>query len=178
MNEFVKFECACDQGYDKGALKKTIENNIFTIFGNLNQRNSIVIRYHGILTENYTDDSTTFSMFYYFDEATTDKKIVKLQKCTKCAGDCFCATIDLDSNHSLNFGFLDENNNYELNNNIPFKLEIASDPISDIMQRYGFEKNINLPTCEGNTDKIFLFQSILSVIKDLFNNLFKKIRST
>ena len=32
MNEFVKFECACDLGYNKGALKKTIENNIFTIF--------------------------------------------------------------------------------------------------------------------------------------------------
>ncbi len=35
MNEFVKFECACKLGYDKGALKKTIENNIFTIFRKL-----------------------------------------------------------------------------------------------------------------------------------------------
>lgn len=32
MNEFVKFQCACDTGYDNGAIKKTIENNIFTIF--------------------------------------------------------------------------------------------------------------------------------------------------
>ena len=32
MSENVKFECACDIGYDKGVLKKTVENNIFTIF--------------------------------------------------------------------------------------------------------------------------------------------------
>lgn len=177
MNEFVKFECACDQGYDKGALKKTIENNIFTVFGNLNQKNSIVIRYHGQLTENDGENSTSFNMFYFFDGLENDKKIIKLQKCTKCIGDCYCATIDLDINHSLNFGFFDENNNYELNGNDAFKLEIAPDPISNIMQRYGFEQNANLPTCEENKDKIFVFENILNVIKDFFSNLFKKTHS-
>lgn len=177
MNEFVKFECACELGYDKGAIKKTIENNIFTIFGNLNQKNCIVIRYHGILTENNANNSTDFSMFYYFDNAEKDKKAIKLKKCTKCDGECYCATIDLALNHSLKFGFFDENNNYELNNNRAFELNIAPDPISNIMQRYGFEQNTNLPTCEENKDKMFAVQHILNVIKDFFYNLFKKSHS-
>lgn len=178
MNEFVKFECACEAGYDKGALKKTIENNIFTIFGNLNQKNSIVIRYHGKLTEKDNDNSTAFNIFYYFDEAENDKKTIKLCKCTKCIGECYCVTIDLDMNHFLHFGFFDENNKYELNNNNAFKLEIAPDPISNIMQRYGFEQNTNLPTCNENKDKIFVFENILNSIKLFLVNLLKKNKAS
>lgn len=178
MNEFVKIQCACDTGYDKGALKKTIENNIFTIFGNLNQNNSIVIRYHGVLTGNEEDISTEFSMFYYFDKAENDKKVVKLKKCTKCTGDCYCAVIDLDINHSLYFGFFDQSNNYELNGQNAFELGIAPDPISNLMQRYGFEQNTNLPTCEENKDKMFAFKSFLDVIKNFFGKIFNKTFST
>lgn len=177
MSEFGKFECACDLGYDKGALKKTIENNIFTIFGNLNQKNSIVIRYHGQLTENDTNNSTEFSMFYYFDDHENDKKIVKLHKCCKCIGDCYCATIDLNTNHSFCFGFLDSNNNSEINGNKAFELNIAPDPISNIMQRYGFEQNINLPTCEINKETAFFFQNILAAIKGFFSTIFKNSTS-
>ena len=174
MNEFVKFECACDIGYDKGVLKKTIENNIFTIFGNINQKNSIVIRYHGILTESSDNNLSEINMFYFFDNASNEKNIIKLQKCSKCNGDCYCATIDLDIHHSLNFGFFDENNKYELNNDVAFKLDIAPDPISNLMYRYGFEQNTNLPTCDENKDKIFVFKNILNNIKDFFSTLFKK----
>lgn len=71
MCENVKTKCACDIGYDKGVLKKTLENNIFTIFGNLSQKSSIVIRYHGILTEN---NDKKFNMFYYFDSMESNKK--------------------------------------------------------------------------------------------------------
>lgn len=143
-------------------------------FGNLNQNNSIVIRYHGALTENDAIDSTEFSMFYYFDKAENDKKNIKLQRCTKCIGDCYCATIDLGINHSLNFGFFDSNNNYELNANKAFQIEITPDPITNIMQRYGFEENTNLPTCEPTEDKVFKLQNILDLIRSLFGSLFKK----
>lgn len=173
MNEFVNFECACNLGYDKGALKKTIENNIFSIFGNLNQKNSIVIRYHGQLTEKDDINSTEFSMFYFFDNLENDKKTVKLHRCSKCAGDCYCITIDLDMHHTLNFGFLDNNGNYELNNGTEFKLNILPDPISNIMQRYGFEQNTALPTFEKKRDTISTFENLLNSIKLFFKNCFK-----
>lgn len=173
MNDFVNFECACNIGYDKGALKKTIENNIFSIFGNLNQKNTIVIRYHGLLTENNNDNSTEFNMFYFFDNLENDKKNIKLHKCSKCAGECYCATIDLDMYHTLNFGFLDNKGNSELNENITFKLNISPDPISNIMQRYGFEQNTSLPTISEKKEKVFAFESIINSIKIFFKNCFK-----
>lgn len=178
MNEFVNFECACNLGYDKGALKKTIENNIFTVFGNLNQKNTIVIRYHGELTGKEKNNSTEFSLFYFFDNLENEKKIIKLRKCTKCSGDCYCATIDLDMYHTLNFGFLDNETNYELNNNIPFKLNILPDPISNIMQRYGFEQNTLLPTIDKNQNNIFSFENILNRIKLFFKNCLSSISCT
>lgn len=174
MNEFVNFECACNVGYDKGALKKTIENNIFSVFGNLNQKNSIVIRYHGPLTEIEDNNSTEFSMFYYFDNLENNKKSIKLHKCTKCTGDCYCATIDLDMCHSLNFGFLDSNGNFELKNDITsFQLNILPDPISNIMQRYGFEQNSALPALEKKSNTIFSFGNIFNNIKLFLKNCFK-----
>lgn len=151
---------------------------IFLLFsGNLNQNSTIVIRYHGTLTENDANNSTEYSMFYYFDEAENDKKVIKLHKCTKCVGECYCATIDLDINHRLNFGFFDGSNKYEINTDKAFQLEIAPDPISNIMQRYGFEQNTNLPVIEDKNSKSFAMQNILNAIKEFFGNLFKKTRS-
>lgn len=151
---------------------------IFLLFsGNLNQNSTIVIRYHGTLTENDGNNSTEYSMFYYFDEAENDKKVIKLHKCTKCVGECYCATIDLDINHRLNFGFFDESNKYEINTDKAFQLEIAPDPISNIMQRYGFEQNTNLPVIEDKNSKSFAMKNILNAIKEFFGSLFKKTRS-
>lgn len=172
MNEFVKFECACDVGYDKGALKKTIENNIFTIFGNLHQKSTIVIRYHGILTD--TDCPAEYNMFYFFDDHPQDKIIIKLKKCNKCSGECYCSTIDLGDNTSISFGFFNDTKTYELNNNMTFNLKIVPDPISHIMQRYGFEQNTNLPICEEKSCKTFSFKNILNNIKTFFISLIKK----
>ena len=174
MNKIVKFECACETGYDKGAIKKTIENNIFTVFGNPNQNNSIVIRYHGMLTENDFNNSTAFHMFYYFDQLETDKKVISLEKCTKCPGECYCTNIDLGACHSLSFGFFNQSNEYELNCNKPFELSIAPDPIATFMQRHGLEQNVNLPTIEVEKTKIFAFQDILCAIKCFFSNLLSK----
>ena len=58
---------------------------------------------------------------------------------------------------------------------LDFKLEIHPDPIADIMQRYGFELNTNLPTCEQNTDKLYNFKNILNSIKLFFSNLLSPI---
>ena len=173
MCENVNLKCACDEGYDKGVLKKTIENNIFTIYGHLNQKNTIVVRYHGELTNNELNETKEFNIFYYFDNMKQNTKTIKLQKCTKCIGECYCCTLDLDSYRSLHFGFFDNYGNYELSCNTIITLDIAPDPISSLMQRYGFEENTNLPTYEKNNDNLFAFKSIFNSIKLFFNNIFK-----
>ena len=166
MCENVKQPCSCDEGYDKGVLKKTIENNIFTIFGNLSWDNSIVIRYHGILQEK--DNSLPIRCFYTFDIKTNPQKEMALTKCTKSIGECYCLTIDLEKHSKIFFGFKDANNSVEQNGNEMFELNILKDPISDIMQRYGFEQNKNLPVCNKNRDKCFSF------LKAFFKKIFEK----
>ena len=168
MNKFVKLECACDIGYDKGALKKTIENNIFTIFGNITQNSSIVIRYHGVLTDNHEKQ---FNIYYYFDTPDNTKTYIALKKCAKCSGECYCANIDLDCHSKLYFGFTDENNNIDNNVKKDFELSISPDPISNIMQRYGFEENPNLPICEDKTECVNKFKKILIGIQNIFKKL-------
>jgi len=175
MCENVKTKCACDIGYDKGVLKKTLENNIFTIFGNLSQKSSIVIRYHGILTEN---NDKKFNMFYYFDSMESNKKTVPLDRCTKSIGECYCAVIDLENYNNLHFGFMDENENYDINSNKAFELPISVDPIANLMQRYGFEKNKNLPTCEPKEQPTLNnFKNIIESIKSFFYNILGKIKT-
>ena len=172
MNEFVKTECSCNLGYDKGALKKTLENNIFTIFGNLNQNNSIIIRYHGQLTEENSPEPATFNIFYCFDSLTNDKKEIPLCRCRKCLGECYCSTIDLENHKKIFFSFGDNNGNLDTNSGKMFELNILPDPISSFMQRYGFELNTSLPTYEQKTDKLHNIKDIISKIKNLFNKLF------
>ena len=167
MCENVNLKCACDEGYDKGVLKKTIENNVFTIFGNIQQNSSIVVRYHGILLETLNQEDT-LNIFYYFDSNIQTKKNVKLQKCTKCIGENYCVTINLENFTKLHFGFESTNNMCDINQNKPYELEISPDPISNIMQRYGFEKNASLPVLEEEKTTILQsFKRILNNIKYL-----------
>ena len=167
----LNFNAHVIQVMTKAHLKRQ-QKTIFLLYsGNINQGNSIVIRYHGILAENTVSNSTQFNIFYYFDKSENDKKTLKLQKCTKCDGQCYCATIDLDMFHSLHFGFYNENFEYELGKETPFTLDISPDPITDIMQRYGFEQNKNLPTYSATTDEINVFKEIVNKIKSFFNKV-------
>lgn len=177
MCENVKLSCSCDIGYDKGVLKKTIENSIFTIFGNVYQENSIVIRYHGYLTDN--ENAQNFNLSYCFDNQASDKKTISLTKCTKCDGECFCSVIDLDKHTKLYFSFEDDKKNIDKNGDKMFELNIIKDPISSIMQRYGFEKNENLPVKKQIEDKkINCLQNLLDNIKYFLCNLIVKTPKT
>ena len=173
MCENVKVSCSCDLGYDKGVLKKTIENSIFTIFGNVVENSSIVIRYHGFLTEN--ESANGFSILYSFDTESNSKLTLPLTKCKKCDGECYCAVIDLENHTKLYFSFEDNLKEIEQNKDKMFELEIKKDPISSIMQRYGFEKNEKLPVDTQSKDKkINCFQSLFDNIKMFLYGLIVK----
>ena len=173
MSENVKMSCSCDTGFDKGALKKTIENNIFTIFGNMVENNSIVIRYHGLLSDN--PDTNSFSIVYYFDSEIENKRELTLTKCTKCEGQCYCGAIDLKSHSKMFFVFKNEEGQLEQNGENIFELCILKDPISSIMQRYGFEANTNLPIEKDSLSKHENhFKNIIESIKLFFLTCFTK----
>ena len=172
MNENVNITCICKLGFDKGALKKTIENNVFTIFGNLIKENSIVIRYHGILSDNIEQNNYTnnLQISYFFDKDESTRKSITLAKCTECIGENYCAIIDLENHNNISFEFIDSVSNQK-DGDQPFCLDILKDPVKDFMQRYGFEQNNELPAILPNKNK---FYSILSNLQMFFKNLFTK----
>lgn len=172
MNENVNITCICKLGFDKGAIKKTIENNIFTIYGNLIKENSIVIRYHGILSDNIEQNNYTnnLQISYFFDNDESTKNSVTLARCTECIGQNYCAIIDLEKHNNISFEFIDKNTNKK-DGEQPFKLDIIKDPVKDLMHRYGFEENTELPAILPNKNK---FYSILSNLQLFFKNIFTK----
>ena len=171
MNENVKIACACEEGYDKGALKMTLENEIFSIFGNLTKESTILIRYHGkLMTANDGKERKMF-LYYVLDNDWASKVTIGLQKCLKCSNNCYCATIPLGNHNKLSFGFCDDVGNFELNDNHAFEFNISKDPILDFMQRYGFEQNKELPTVlPQNTS---FYSNLFNNIKKLIHNIIK-----
>lgn len=166
MNENVKINCSCDTGFDKGAYKKTLENNIFTLFGNLYKGSSVVLRYHGMLTENIEEEKYNNDLFiqYFLDNDEENIKTIPLHICTKCSGECYCIDIDLEEYNKISFCFK-HNDLYDKNNDNYYTLNITKNPLNDVMQKYGFEKNKNLPvTNEENK---------IGILKKIFDNILK-----
>lgn len=172
MNENVKINCSCDTGFDKGAYKKTIENNIFTIFGSLYKESSIVFRYHGILTDKLSKESYNEDLFieFFFDGNKEDTKTLPLHICTKCSGECYCACIDLEEYNEISFCFKNKEDVYDKNNENFYNLKILKNPLDDVMQKYGFEKNKNLPI-KNEDNKI-------SILNKIFNGILKLFKMT
>ena len=176
MNENVKVTCSCELGYDKGVLKKTIENNIFTIYGNITKNNYIILRYHGELIDNidYENYENNLYISYFFDNNKEQTKISPLAKCNKCVGENYCALISLENYNNITFEFYQEKENHEhISDNTEissFKLDIKNDLLTDILQKYGIEENTKLPvTTKANELPII---KIINSIKDLFLSLF------
>lgn len=170
MNEFGVEKCYCEVGYMKGAIKKNCEFENFSIFGNLMQKNTIVIRYNGILAKSNSDKIT---LYYVFNNDWTNKKEITLTTCEHEKG-AFCASIDLEDYLNITFGFYNNSGTYDMNLANSYSLKIATNTIDDIMKRYSLEPNESLPISQENSTKLHTFSSIINGIKNIFKNIFKK----
>ncbi len=176
MNENVNNTCICKLACDKCIIKKTIENNIFTIFGNISKNNSIVLRYHGELIDSicYEKYENNLYIKYFFDDNKAAIINQNLAKCTKCIGENYCALIDLGNHEKITFSFCTKEN-LEKENLMSFNLNISEDLLSAVMDKYDDELNKNLPVIESN--KEIKIKNIIQTIKDYFILLKRKITS-
>ena len=178
MNENVKQMCICDLGYDKGVLKKTIENNVFTIYGNITKNNYIILRYHGALIDNVSYENYLDNLYitYFFDNDSKSKETICLAKCNKCVGENYCALIYLGEHDKINFNFslkdtLENIVTYN-DNNMIFELNIKSDPLTDIMNKYEKEEASNLPIAPKDSE--IRLKEMINKIKLFFTSIFTK----
>lgn len=176
MNENVNNSCICTIGYDKGAFKKQVENNIFTIFGNISKNNTIVLRYHGELIDNicYEQYENNLYIKYFFDDDKNALNKVNLAKCTKCIGENYCTLIELENHNKITFSFCTAQD-LEKEGLMSFNLNISEDLLSSFVNKYEEKTSENLPVLE-NKHEIKL-KNIIQTIKDYFIILKRKITS-
>lgn len=178
MNNVVDLHCTCEEGCNKGVFKKTIENEKFSIFGNLNKNNCIILRYYGKLTKSTEEieleDNTELYMYYTFDNNWQDKKHIQMGKCLIGRNNDFCIHIDLENHDLISFGFYDNKGKFDLKeDSLTYSFTISNDIISDIMKRYGFEANKELPTIvEYKVNYMINVESVLLKLKKVFKKLF------
>lgn len=175
MNENVKITCVCELGCDKGAIKKTIENNVFTVYGNVTKNNCIIIKYHGELIDkiDYTNYENNLYISYYFDNNPETTHTIPLAKCIKCIGENYCSIIDLGEHNNISFKFnLTKNNIIEKSEPTDFKLEIKKDLLTDILQKHGLEENTNLPIIQNSCG--LQIKKIINSIRALLFSFIRK----
>ncbi len=180
MDENANNSCICDTGYSNGIFKKTIENNIFTIFGNISQNNNIILRYHGELIDNicYEQYENNLYIKYFFDDDQNNIIKTNLAKCTKCIGENYCTLLNLAHHSKITFSFCLKEN-LEKENLMSFNLNIQEDLLTSFMNKYNIEENVinssNLPALE--TKQTTKFKNILQGIKDYLILIKKKLTS-
>ncbi len=176
MNKNANNTCICNLAFDKCAIKKTIENNIFTIYGNISKNSSIVLRYHGELIDSicYEKYENNLYIKYFFDDDKTSINYKCLAKCTKCIGENYCALIDLENHEKITFYFCSQDN-ITSEDLMSFNLNISENLLSSFISRYEDRINENLPVVESK--KELRIKSIIQTIKDYFILLKKKITS-
>ena len=176
MNENVNNSCICNLACDKCAIKKTIENNIFTIFGNVSKNSSIVLRYHGELIDSicYEKYENNLYIKYFFDDNKADTISQCLAKCTKSVGENYCVLIDLEKHEKITFSFCTKDN-LEKDNLMSFNLNISEDILSLVMDKYEDDKDKNLHVLESKKD--IKIKTMLETIKDYLILLKRKITS-
>ncbi len=176
MNENENNTCICNLACDKCTIKKTIENNIFTIFGNVSKNSSIVLRYHGELIDSicYEKYENNLYIKYFFDDDKATTIYQCLAKCTKCVGENYCVLIDLGNHEKITFSFCSKDN-MDKNDLMSFNLNISEDLLSLVMNRYEDKANENLPVVESK--KEIKIKNIIQTIKDYFASLRRKITS-
>lgn len=175
MDNNVNSSCICELGYEKGVLKKTIENNIFTIYGNINKSNYIVLRYHGQLIDSIDHNNYKNNLYisYYFDDNINQNHVVSLAKCSKCIGENYCTLISLENYNSISFNFFmlpeGKDNSSCYTEETSFTLPITENPLTNILQKYGIEDNNNLPITTNDKQIQIKFKKLISWIKQLFS---------
>lgn len=165
MNNNSNITCICNIGFNEGALKKVIENNIFTIFGNVSKNNTIVLRYHGELIDNicYEHYNNNLYIRYFFDDDVTNTIDLPLAKCTKSIGENYCCIIELGQHEKITFFFANDKDlrkeDIELMN---FNLKINDNLLDTFIEKYD-NYSSNLPVLENN--KGITLKGIINRIK-------------
>ena len=137
--------CCCNDAVKKGIYTKSLENDNFSIYGNLMHGRSILLNYHGKLIKNNditTDDKSkapNIYLYYCFDNNWNDKKIVNMNVCNKNSNLNYCAIIDIPENENINIAFTNDDDDWDVTEKGTYYLKIYPDIEKIILRRYNLD---------------------------------------
>lgn len=149
-------KCSCLSAFSEGIGEKSFENEFFSIYGQIVEENSIVVRYHG------NNEITNPEIIVKFDE--NDPITIKLARCSHGKKYDYCTTLYLENYRYLNIKI---NENYES----CCAIKIMKDPLKNIIERYALDRDPEkLPIVSSSFSNIkSFFHNILSYFKNTFN---------
>lgn len=137
--------CCCNEAVKKGIYTKSLENDNFSIYGNLMHGRSILLNYHGKLIQNndITNDdklkAPNIYLYYCFDNNWNDKKIVNMNVCNKNSKLSYCTIIDVPENENINIAFTNDADKWDVTEKGTYYLKIYPDIEKAILRRYNLD---------------------------------------
>lgn len=169
--------CSCTKYIAKDEmLKLSLETENFSVYGNLNKGEKIILKYYGkLLPETEVKDKKIF-INYGYGNLWTDKKVQELNICKYSDKLCYCTEFELENIENLYFCFMDSDNKWDLNDNSSYMITIDS-PLTTIAKT---NVAVAIPDDEYQSFTNRLFKKIVNKLINFFyiiGNVFdKKIR--
>lgn len=154
--------CCCTEAVKKGIYEKSLNNDNFSIYGNLMHGKSVLINYHGKLIKNndITNDDKSKApniyLYYCFDNNWKERKIMNMNVCNKGNEISYCSIIDIPENENINIAFTNDNEEWDTTEKGTYYLKIYPDVEKAILKRYNLDAvppviiSENLPTMPIN----------------------------
>lgn len=109
-------KCLCENSN----LKLFLQTDNYIIYGEPRENLNIILKYTGklIQTVNSTTSEKCIYLNYGYGNNWNRKTCVKMDKCSVSDDDYYCKTIPILETETLYFCFMDNNNNWDLENNL------------------------------------------------------------
>lgn len=138
--------CCCSEAAKKGIYVKSLENDNFSIYGNLMHNRSILLNYHGKLINSFNKLDYNKSkipniyLYYCFDNNWNDKKIINMNVCNSNTYELsYCTIIDIPENENINIAFTNDNDEWDVTEKGTYYLRIYPDVEKAILRRYNLD---------------------------------------
>lgn len=171
-------KCCCTEYLEKDTkLELSFENEVYSIYGNLNNKERIILKYYGKLMPCDNLDDKKIFLNYGYGNLWIDKTVVEMDLCRHNEKKCYCHELELVNVENLFFCFMDSENNWDLNNNSSYMITIDS-PLTTLTKK---TFAVEVAEEEYLSERSKIFKKISDKIINFFmkiGNLFdKKIRT-
>lgn len=161
-------KCCCLKALEtEETLKLSFENEVYSIFGNLNKGEKVIIKYFGNLCAKEDLKDKKILLNYGYGNLWSDKDVVEMTSCGHSEKNCYCTSLELTNNNNLFFCFMDNNNNWDLSDNSSYMLNI-DDSITTMAKK-------NIAVAIADEEYLSFTTRLFKTLTDNLLNLFAQI---